>query len=29
MVDRKLTTAVIGLNEHGRLLLEAASASEY
>ncbi|MHC4293202.1 MAG: Gfo/Idh/MocA family protein [Planctomycetota bacterium] len=29
MVDTKLTTGVIGLNEHGRLLLEAASASEY
>jgi predicted dehydrogenase len=29
MVDRKLKTAVIGLNEHGLLLLEAANASEY
>ncbi|MHC4132225.1 MAG: Gfo/Idh/MocA family protein [Planctomycetota bacterium] len=29
MVDSKLTTGVIGLNEHGRHLLEAASSSEY
>jgi predicted dehydrogenase len=29
MVDIKLTTAVLGLNDYGRLLLGAASSSEY